>query len=113
MDVTLTFGRCRILNIFGWNLVYNDMTFKRSLPPDPVLIKIADYVVKHKITHKPAYAIARYCLLDSLACAFDALAYPECNKLLARLTSGSTTPWVIHGAAGKVYRSWKKNFAAA
>ena len=39
--------------------------------------------------------MARYCLLDALACAFDALAYPECTRLLGPVVAGTRVP---HGA---------------
>lgn len=68
------------------------MTSKRSAHPDPVLSRIADYVVDHKIPRAPAYKIARYCLLDALACAFYALASPECTKLLGPVVRGTVVP---------------------
>lgn len=64
-------------------------------PADPVLTRIADYVIGHKITREAAYATARYCLLDALACAFDALAFPGCTKLLGPVVPGTKVP---HGA---------------
>jgi 2-methylcitrate dehydratase len=68
------------------------MKSTQPLPVDPVIARIADYVVKHRISRKPAYEIARYCLLDALACALDALAHPECHKLLGPLVPGSVIP---------------------
>ncbi|CAN5283287.1 bifunctional 2-methylcitrate dehydratase/aconitate hydratase [soil metagenome] len=58
--------------------------------PDKVLADIADYVTAYYINSDSAYETARYCLMDSLACAFQALAYPACTKLLGPLVPGST-----------------------
>ncbi|HXZ92444.1 MAG TPA: MmgE/PrpD family protein, partial [Burkholderiales bacterium] len=49
--------------------------------PDEVLTRIADYVTRYKITSKDAYDTARYCLMDTLGCGFEALGYPACTKL--------------------------------
>ena len=35
---------------------------------------------------------ARYCLMDTLACAFQALSYPACTKLLGPVVPGATLP---------------------
>jgi 2-methylcitrate dehydratase len=50
---------------------------------------ICDYVLKYKITSEEAYKTAYYDLLDSLACGFQALAYPACTKLLGPLVPGA------------------------
>jgi 2-methylcitrate dehydratase len=60
--------------------------------PDPLLIEIADYVLNYQITSDLAYETARYCLMDSLACAFQSLDYPECTKLLGPIVPGATLP---------------------
>ena len=78
-----------------WRLllrIHDDITVRRSVRPDPVLTRIADYVVDHRIIRAPAYNIARYCLLDTLACAFYALAFPECTKLLGPMVRGTVVP---------------------
>lgn len=66
--------------------------------PDELLVKIADYV-RGESSFKPlAFETARYCLMDSLACAMQALDYPACTKLLgpvvpgAMLANGSRVP---------------------
>jgi len=41
--------------------------------PDKVLTQIADYVTKYKVTSTQAYETARYCLMDTLGCGFEAL----------------------------------------
>ncbi|MGH9357521.1 MAG: MmgE/PrpD family protein, partial [Terriglobia bacterium] len=53
-----------------------------SFSPDALLEKIADYVCDFEITSDEAYRIARLCLLDSFACACEALSDRECVKLL-------------------------------
>ena len=60
--------------------------------PDRVLTDIADYVAGSSIASPLAYETARYCLMDALACAFQALAYPACTKLLGPLVPGATLP---------------------
>ncbi len=60
--------------------------------PDQVLVDIADYAAKFKITSKDAYATAHYCLLDTLGCGFEALSYPACTKLLGPIVPGTTVP---------------------
>ncbi len=63
-----------------------------SLPYDDVLTNIADYVAQARIESEEAIQTARYCLLDSLACAFEALDYPECTKLLGPPPGGAGSP---------------------
>ena len=60
--------------------------------PDQVLVDIVDYVTKYKITSKVAYETARYCLIDTLGCGFEALEYPACTKLLGPLVQGTVVP---------------------
>jgi 2-methylcitrate dehydratase PrpD len=57
-----------------------------------VLTDIADYVAGHEITSALAYDTARYCLMDTLACGFQALAYPACTRLLGPMVPGATLP---------------------
>ena len=57
------------------------MTEKRPAAPDRVLTRIADYTIRAKIRDKSAHAIARYSLLDALACLLWELPSPECGKL--------------------------------
>ncbi len=56
---------------------------------DRVLDDIAEYATKKKITSKRAYEMARYCLLDSLACALEAQAQPDCARLLGPVVPGA------------------------
>ena len=60
--------------------------------PDQVLVDIADYVAKYKITHAEAYETARHCLIDTLGCGLEALSYPACTKLLGPIVPGTTVP---------------------
>ena len=60
--------------------------------PDRALIDIADYVDGYRVDSAAALATARYCLMDSLACAFQALDYPACTKLLGPVVPGATLP---------------------
>src|SRR5476651_1118523 len=63
--------------------------------PDKVLVDIADYVIRFKVSGKEAYDTARYCLLDTLGCGLEALSYPACTKLLGPIVPGTIVP---HGA---------------
>src|SRR5213082_621530 len=63
--------------------------------PDKVLVDIVDYVEKYKIASKEAYDTARYCLMDTLGCGFEALSFPACTKLLGPIVPGTIVP---HGA---------------
>src|SRR5688500_8249776 len=60
--------------------------------PDKVLTQIADYVTRRKVTSKEAYDTARYCLMDTLGCGFEALEYPACTKLLGPVVPGTVVP---------------------
>jgi len=61
--------------------------------PDPVLGQIADYVLSFKITSPLAFETATYCLMDALACGFQALKFPACTKLLGPVVPGATLTW--------------------
>ncbi len=60
--------------------------------PDQVLTDIADYVARYEIASPEAYETARYCLMDTLGCGFEALEYPACTKLLGPLVHGTVVP---------------------
>jgi 2-methylcitrate dehydratase len=57
--------------------------------PDAVLTAIARYARNAKIDSGLAYETARYCLMDTLACGFQALRYPACRKLLGPVVPGA------------------------
>jgi 2-methylcitrate dehydratase len=58
--------------------------------PDQVLTAIADYALNFEIKSKLAYETAAYCLMDTLACGFQALKYPACTKLMGPVVPGAT-----------------------
>jgi 2-methylcitrate dehydratase len=58
--------------------------------PDSVLTAIADYALSFEIKNKLAYDTAAYCLMDTLACGFQALKYPACTKLMGPVVPGAT-----------------------
>ena len=60
--------------------------------PDRELVDIADYVVDYRIDSHEAFETARYCLMDSLGCAFLALKYPECVRHLGPIVPGTIVP---------------------
>jgi 2-methylcitrate dehydratase len=60
--------------------------------PDKVLTLIADYVGKYGVSSKEAYETARYCLMDTLGCGFEALEYPACTKLLGPIDPATVVP---------------------
>src|SRR5512138_3405799 len=60
--------------------------------PDKVLTDIADYALSYRIDSKAAYETAYYCLMDTLACGFQALQYPACTKLMGPVVAGATLP---------------------
>ncbi len=57
--------------------------------PDPALRAIAAYARDFSIMSDVAYDTARYCLMDTLACGFQALKYPACRKLLGPVVPGA------------------------
>jgi 2-methylcitrate dehydratase len=58
--------------------------------PDAILTAIADYALNFEIKNKLAYETAGYCLMDTLACGFQALKYPACTKLMGPVVPGAT-----------------------
>jgi 2-methylcitrate dehydratase len=60
--------------------------------PDAVLVAIAQYAQSFVISSTSAYETARYCLMDTLACGFQALHYPACTKLLGPVVPGAVMP---------------------
>src|SRR3954452_24822808 len=68
--------------------------YKSAQRPDPdsVLVAIADYAHSAKIDSQSAYTTARYCLMDTLACGFQALKYPACTRLLGPVVPGAVMP---------------------
>jgi 2-methylcitrate dehydratase len=60
--------------------------------PDQVLVDIANYVTRYKVKSAQAYETARYCLIDTLGCGFEALEYPACTKLMGPVVPGTVVP---------------------
>jgi len=57
---------------------------------DAVLASIADYALDYPVSSDTAYTTAYYCLMDTLACGFQALQYPACTRLLGPVVPGAT-----------------------
>lgn len=85
--------------------------YKSAKRPDPdqLLVDIADYALNAQIDSELAYETARYCLMDSLACMFQALEYPACTKLLGPVVPGAT----LAGGARVPGCSWELDPVAA
>ena len=60
--------------------------------PDAALVAIAAYARNFTVQSEAAYETARYCLMDTLACGFQALKYPACRKLLGPVVPGAVMP---------------------
>jgi 2-methylcitrate dehydratase len=60
--------------------------------PDKVITGIADYVDRYQVKSELAFETAHYCLIDSLGCGFEALAYPACTRLLGPIVPGTLVP---------------------
>ncbi len=60
--------------------------------PDQELVDIARYAARYNVESKEAYDTARYCLMDSLACALLALRFHECTKLLGPIVPDAIVP---------------------
>jgi 2-methylcitrate dehydratase len=56
--------------------------------PDELLTKIVDYVLQFQVENPEAIQTAQYCLMDTLGCGMEALAYPACTKLLGPIVPG-------------------------
>jgi 2-methylcitrate dehydratase len=59
---------------------------------DAALTTIAEYARNFPVASETAYATARYCLMDTLACGFQALKYPACRRLLGPVVPGAVMP---------------------
>jgi 2-methylcitrate dehydratase len=69
-----------------------DIKSAKRPDPDQVLIDIADYASSYQIQSETAYETAYYCLMDTLACGFQALKYPACTKLMGPVVPGASMP---------------------
>ncbi|MGH8403302.1 MAG: MmgE/PrpD family protein, partial [Gammaproteobacteria bacterium] len=68
----------------------HDIKSAKRPTPEKVLTDIADYALAYSIQSPEAYATARYCLMDTLACGMLALNYPACARLLGPVVPGAT-----------------------
>ena len=59
-------------------------------PLDPLLAELVAYTLTAAAPTPLARETARYCLLDSLACMFQALNYPACRRVLGPVVPGAT-----------------------
>jgi len=59
---------------------------------DALLVQLATYARDARIDSTLAYDTARACLMDSLACAFQALKFPACVQRLGPTVPGATLP---------------------
>ncbi len=70
--------------------------------PDAILSAIADYAIQDEITSALAHETAGWCLMDTLACGLQALAFPACTRLLgpvvpgAAMKGGARVPGTAH-----------------
>ena len=67
-----------------------DLKSARRPDPDQVLVDIATYASEYRVESDLAYETAFHCLMDTLACGFQALKYPACTKLLGPVVPGAT-----------------------
>ena len=58
--------------------------------PDSLLAAVADYALSFEVKSETAYVTAHYCLMDTLACGFQALKYPACTRLMGPVVPGAT-----------------------
>jgi 2-methylcitrate dehydratase len=73
-------------------MAHHDLRSAVRPEPDAPLVDIANYVADYAVTSPEAYETARYCLLDSIACALLAMRFPECVKMLGPVVPGATMP---------------------
>jgi 2-methylcitrate dehydratase len=66
------------------------MTAAHRPGPDRVLVDMAGYATGSVTGSEAAYETACHCLMDSLACAFQALRHPACTRLLGPVVPGAT-----------------------
>src|SRR5580700_10088347 len=71
--------------------MHSDKSAQRP-DPDPILVAIAEYARSYEVKSELALDTARDCLMDTLACGFQALKYPACTKLLGPLVPGAAMP---------------------
>jgi len=73
-------------------MAHHDIRSAVRPAPDQPLVDIANYVADYAVSSAEAYETARYCLLDSIACALMAMRFPECVKMLGPVVPGASMP---------------------
>lgn len=63
---------------------------------DALIQTLADYAASDLTPSDEALTTAHYCLLDSLACAMQAMAYPACTQHLGPIIPGTQVPGGVH-----------------
>jgi 2-methylcitrate dehydratase len=61
--------------------------------PDREIVAIADYVADFVVESDMAYETACYVLMDAIGCAFLALGFPDCRRLLGPVVPGTIVPF--------------------
>src|SRR5262245_30181012 len=61
-------------------------------PADQVLVDIADYILNDNIFSEASLAAARLRMTDTMACALDALDFPECTRMIGPVVPGTVVP---------------------
>jgi 2-methylcitrate dehydratase len=69
---------------------HQDIRSAERPTPDRVLVDIASYARDQRIASAVAFETARHCLMDTLACGFQALGFPACTRLLGPVVPGAT-----------------------
>jgi 2-methylcitrate dehydratase len=69
---------------------YHDVKSAARPPADALLLELARYARDVRIDSPLAFDTARACLMDSLACAFQALEFPACTQRLGPTVPGAT-----------------------
>jgi 2-methylcitrate dehydratase len=69
---------------------HHDIRSAERPAPDRVLVDIAAYARGARVESAVAYETARYCLMDTLACGFQALSFPACTRMLGPVVPGAT-----------------------
>jgi 2-methylcitrate dehydratase len=59
---------------------------------DRPIVEIAEYAAGHTPLSGSAYRASRLSFIDAIGCAFEALEYPACTKLLGPIVPGTVVP---------------------
>jgi 2-methylcitrate dehydratase len=71
---------------------HTDYKSAKRPDPDQLLVDIAEYALDYRVESPLAIETARLCLMDSLACMYQALAHAACTKLLGPVVPGAVLP---------------------